>query len=245
MNLLSEFRAMNFEKYAWLCCPTLAQWIVDLLGAYGSSILDVGCGNGFMIDFYLKKFRQISAIDPSSSVVPFMSNLVQQKGITFQKASAEKIPFADNSFDISFAKSSLHHFEQPTKGLSEMCRVSRRVVAVMEVIVPSEECLPFLCELLVKKEVGRVRTSIFTENKLKAMISNSIPVKEVNSLVYDQYIDIETWVKYSDLSTAERAELLDFILSMDSNIAQQMQLHKRDGHHVMLRRMCLCIAFLS
>lgn len=244
MNLLSELRATNFGKYTWLCNPTLAQWIVELLSAYGNSILDVGCGNGFMIDFYLKKFKQISAIDPSDSVVSSMSNLAIEKGIVFQKASAEKIPFIDDSFDIAFAKSSLHHFDQPIKGISEMYRVARRVVAVMEVVAPSETCLPFLSNLLVKKEVGRVQASVFTEKTLKEMLLNSIPVKMMNSLIYDQYIDIETWIQYSDLSATQKTELLKSILSMDSNTAKQMQLHKRDGNHVMLRKMCLCIAFL-
>lgn len=244
MNLLSELRATNFEKYTWLCNPILAQWIVELLSAYGNSILDVGCGNGFMIDFYLKRFQQVSAIDPSESVVPFMSNLAIERGIVFQKASAEKIPFVDNSFDIAFAKSSLHHFIQPAKGISEMCRVARRIVAVMEVVAPSETCLPFLSELLVTKEAGRTQSSIFTEKTLKEMLLSSIPIKMMNSLIYDQYIDIEKWLQYSDLSATQKAELLKFILSIDSNTAKQMQLHERDGNHVMLRKMCLCIAFL-
>lgn len=244
MNTLSENRANNFLKYNWLCNPILANWIVDMLNVYGNSILDIGCGNGYMLDFYSKTFDEIAAIEPSDSFVNKIKENIAEKNIIFKQASAEQIPFQTNSFDIVFAKSSLHHFINMQQGLLEMQRVSKNVIAIMEVISPSKECLPFLQNLLVKKEEGRSKTSIFTRASLNDTISNAIQVKQINQIFYDQYIDIETWLQYSDLSNAEKEFLLSQILSMDTSIAKHMQLHKRNNRYVMLRRMCLCIVFI-
>ena len=42
--------------------------------------------------------------------------------------SAENLPFADQSFDVAMAFSTIHHWRDPIAGLREMRRVARRVV---------------------------------------------------------------------------------------------------------------------
>lgn len=244
MNTLSKNRADNFLKYDWLCNPTLANWIVDMLNVYGNSILDIGCGNGYMLDFYYKKFNKIAVIEPSDSFVNIIKENIAERNIIYKQANAEQIPFQANSFDIVFAKSSLHHFINIQQGLLEMQRVSKKIIAIMEVVAPSKECLPFLQNLLVKKEVGRTETSIFTKSSLIETINDVIQEKQINQIFYDQYLDIETWLQYSDLINTEKEYLLNQILSMDTSTAKYMQLHKRNNHYVMLRRMCLCIVFV-
>jgi len=43
-------------------------------------------------------------------------------------ATAERLPFADSSFDAAMAVATVHHWKDPVAGLGEMRRVSRRVV---------------------------------------------------------------------------------------------------------------------
>lgn len=43
-------------------------------------------------------------------------------------ASAERLPFEDQSFDAAMAFSTIHHWDDPIAGLREMQRVARRVV---------------------------------------------------------------------------------------------------------------------
>ena len=65
MNAFSSYRADHFSKYHWLCDTNLAEWIVENLNPYGNSIIDVGCGNGFMLEYYKERFKKIAAIDPN------------------------------------------------------------------------------------------------------------------------------------------------------------------------------------
>src|SRR5215467_9451536 len=43
-------------------------------------------------------------------------------------ASAESLPFEDQSFDAAMAFATVHHWQDPVAGLREMQRVARRVV---------------------------------------------------------------------------------------------------------------------
>lgn len=240
MKLFSDFRAGSFSHYTWLCDPTLADWLVRLLQPYGSSLLDVGCGNGYMLPFYAKNFKKVSAIDPSESLAPYVRQQLPAQ-VDFRVAPAEDIPFGNQTFDIAIAKSCLHHFTDERKGLDEMGRVSRSLVAVVEVVAPSDDCLPFLRNLLVRKEETRTPNTVYTIESIRKLLIETEGVQQVHQLLYDQYIDINTWLYYSDLSEQRQQELLEYILSMDPATARHMQLHQRDGRDVMLRRMCLSL----
>lgn len=47
-------------------------------------------------------------------------------------ADAERLPFADDSFDLAYVHDGLHHLERPYAALAEMARVARRAVSVNE-----------------------------------------------------------------------------------------------------------------
>ncbi|HLC75117.1 MAG TPA: class I SAM-dependent methyltransferase [Candidatus Nanoarchaeia archaeon] len=71
-------------------------------------ILDVGCGPCWSTDF----FPNVVGVDP----VKYNSQVIQ--------ASAEKLPFADKSFDIILCVTAIHHFEL-SAALREMRRVAK------------------------------------------------------------------------------------------------------------------------
>ncbi len=50
----------------------------------------------------------------------------------FAYANAEKLPFADESFDYAYCKQSYHHFPRPALAVYEMLRVSKRAIVFTE-----------------------------------------------------------------------------------------------------------------
>lgn len=241
MNTLSYFRSKNIKSYHWLCDESLANWIVEKMKPYGTSILDIGCGNGFMIPFYLNNFTNVAAIEPTPYLFEEVYKKYSNENITIKRASVEKIPFADNMFEVILAKSSLHHFKDVCKGIQEMCRVSKNAVAVMEVVAPDEKCIPFLREILLIKEKNRSDKTIFSLQSLYNLMTEQLPGYKVYPLLYDQYIDINDWLLYSDLSKETQQEVYEKILNSGDDIKLKLQVHFRYQKLVMLRRMCLCI----
>jgi SAM-dependent methyltransferase len=47
-------------------------------------------------------------------------------------ADVERLPFADDAFDLVFVHDGLHHLERPQAGLMEMSRVARRWISLTE-----------------------------------------------------------------------------------------------------------------
>lgn len=91
-----------------------------------STVLDIGCAKGFMLhDFKLLiPGLEVKGVDISEYAI---ANSMPEIKAFLQVASAEKLPFADNSFDLVVAINTIHNLDRNEcyKALQEIERVSR------------------------------------------------------------------------------------------------------------------------
>jgi methyltransferase family protein len=99
--------------------PRIAARVWAALGD-ARTILNVGAGTGN----YEPPDRDVTAVEPSA----LMRAQRPQGAAPCVAASAESLPFDDQSFDAAMAFSTVHHWQDPIAGLREMQRVARRVV---------------------------------------------------------------------------------------------------------------------
>ncbi|MEU4033283.1 MerR family transcriptional regulator [Streptomyces collinus] len=99
--------------------PRIAARIWEALGD-ARTVLNVGAGTGS----YEPPDREVLAVEPSA----VMRAQRPAGAAPCVAASAERLPFADQSFDAAMAVSTVHHWPDPVAGLREMRRVARRVV---------------------------------------------------------------------------------------------------------------------
>ncbi len=91
----------------------------------GQRVLDVGCGPGALTAQLVQRLGSgaVAAIDPSASFVAAIRARFPQ--IDVQRGVAERLPFADGSFDATLAQLVVHFMTDPVAGLAEMARVTR------------------------------------------------------------------------------------------------------------------------
>jgi SAM-dependent methyltransferase len=99
--------------------PRIAARIWAALGD-ARTVLNVGAGSGS----YEPSDRDVTAVEPSA----VMRAQRPVGAAPCVAATAERLPFEDQSFDAAMAFSTVHHWENPIAGLREMRRVARRVV---------------------------------------------------------------------------------------------------------------------
>jgi len=91
-----------------------------------SSLLDVGCGKGFMLHdlFELIPGITIKGVDISEYAI---NNAIDDMKPHVQVANAKKLPFADNSFDVVISINTVHNLakDECAQALSEIERVSK------------------------------------------------------------------------------------------------------------------------
>jgi ubiquinone/menaquinone biosynthesis C-methylase UbiE len=96
---------------------------------YGETLLDSGCGHGEDDVLLSKYFKEVHGCDITED--PLWKERSSDT-VTFSVCGAESLKFPDRSFDTVIEQNMLHHVPNPEKALSEMVRVSRKRVIVLE-----------------------------------------------------------------------------------------------------------------
>lgn len=102
--------------------PKIAKIIHAALGP-AKTVLNIGAGTGS----YEPEDRIVTAVEPSET----MRAQRPAHLTTAVDASAESLPFDDNSFDASMAILTIHHWPNQEKGLLEMRRVTTGPVVIV------------------------------------------------------------------------------------------------------------------
>ncbi|MBS3091379.1 class I SAM-dependent methyltransferase [Candidatus Pacearchaeota archaeon] len=101
------------------------KWFADKYfnNTKGKKILEIGCGDGGVVQF-LKKDNDIYAADISKKGVEFL----KRKGIKayLVDISEEKLPFEDGKFDCVIILETLEHLKSPQFAIEEIQRVLKR-----------------------------------------------------------------------------------------------------------------------
>jgi ubiquinone/menaquinone biosynthesis C-methylase UbiE len=87
------------------------------------SLLDIGCGTGFVISLLADTFDEVHGIDPTRAMMEKVDT--SSGNVTLHEGVAEELPFVDGSFDLVTAYSVLHHLADHRPALAEAARVLR------------------------------------------------------------------------------------------------------------------------
>jgi len=104
--------------------------ILDLLRpAYGQSLLDVGCGTGNHLLLFRQMGLEVTGVDPSEAMLGVAREKLGHLA-DLRLATAEDLPFDDNSFDVVTLITSLEFSPRPFLALAEAFRVARATVFI-------------------------------------------------------------------------------------------------------------------
>jgi ubiquinone/menaquinone biosynthesis C-methylase UbiE len=104
------------------------------------SVLDAGSGEGIT----LRKFKD-KKIGKKHEGIEYMDEAIQigkkvNPDIVIKKGDINKLPYADNSFDLVLCNEVLEHLENPQNALNELMRVSKKYLILS---VPNEPWFTF------------------------------------------------------------------------------------------------------
>ena len=138
----ADFHAERYSE------DNLSFWVPLLVEVGGivaeHRVLDVGCGTGgFTAAIAERSGAEVVGCDRSPALI---EHARQSAAAEWVEGSAERLPFADESFDRVLMSLLLHQVEEPAQAVAEAFRVLRRPGAlVVRTILPEDaaERVPF------------------------------------------------------------------------------------------------------
>ncbi len=163
--------------------------------------LDVACGPGIVAEALAQDAGEVIACDITPEMLSRASRRFARAGLANVRCvpgKAEALPFDDDSFDVVFTRSSLHHFPAPALALREMVRVLRASgrAIIMDVTSsedPEESALHNALEML--RDPSHVR--MLPKSELLAHIQAAgLEVKTITGWTNHQ--ELAAWLKIAN-----------------------------------------------
>jgi SAM-dependent methyltransferase len=156
-------------------------------------VLDVACGAAHAAEQVAPRVRQVVGIDLTPALLDVGANRLRAAGVgnvLLQEGNAQRLPFVDDSFDVVFCRSSLHHFEDPTIAVAEMCRVCRRDgrVVLLDLVPPSGDVRDRYDDLHRLLDPSHVRS--FLESELAELLGGLEHLDYADTFTYRLPVDV-------------------------------------------------------
>lgn len=119
-KIYDETNTAYYSKYPKISCKDVAQ---RLKYSEYQSLLDIGCGTGYLIDMLQK---QKSADYYGLDLSPEMLKVAKYKlsgSVELIEGYSDSLPYKDSSFDVVTCIQSFHHYPKPEKAMAEAYRV--------------------------------------------------------------------------------------------------------------------------
>lgn len=146
------YQSANHQKYThgnrlyqWHLRAFLQRVYALLEHAQPQSVLDAGCGEGFVTRFLAQQNPdlRLTGMDLSPDAVAYAQEHFGDLA-TFRTGSLYKLPFSDNSFDVVLCSEVLEHLDDTDRAIAELKRVARRHVLIT---VPREPYFKWLNDI--------------------------------------------------------------------------------------------------
>jgi SAM-dependent methyltransferase len=121
-----DVAAQDYQRFMGRYSERLAERLLAAVAPRpGQRVLDVGAGPGALTAPLARLLGSaaVAAIEPSPRFVQALQERLP--GVDVRRASAEAIPFPDDSFDLAAAQLVVNFMTAPVAGLAEMRRVTK------------------------------------------------------------------------------------------------------------------------
>lgn len=109
---------------------TKIPWVVEKIRSHSpagdqSTVLDVGCGGGFLSNALARENFAVTGVDLSTESLAVAGRYDRTGKVRYLPGDAYQLPFPDASFDVVTAMDFLEHVDDPARAIKEFSRVLR------------------------------------------------------------------------------------------------------------------------
>jgi SAM-dependent methyltransferase len=107
--------------------PAFSAELHEYAAFAGKRVLDVGSGNGYVLSRYARHGARVCGVDLTATAIDLCRRRFRLMNLPghFVVGNAERLPFADGSFDCVCSMGVLHHTPDTPKAVREVYRVLR------------------------------------------------------------------------------------------------------------------------
>jgi len=170
----------------------VAEWRRELLAGVEGEVLDLGAGTGANLPYFPESVRHVVAAEPDRAMAKRIRSRERRVPVDVIAATAEQLPFADESFDAVVSTLVLCTVDDLERSLAEVKRVLRpggRLVFLEHVasddpallrwqqrLEPGWRLLAGGCHVTRRTEQAIERVGLSIESVTRDMVRKAMPI---------------------------------------------------------------------
>ena len=132
--------AANYDRLNRLMTLGLdRRWRKRAVKGLQGNVLDVACGTGDMVVELMKQGCTVTGVDISEEMLAIAKEKAPKA--TYKIADAERLPFADETFDAVTCAFGVRNFEHLEQGINEMLRVLKPFGTMVILELATPDCI--------------------------------------------------------------------------------------------------------
>lgn len=188
-------------------------------------MLDIATGGGHVARTLAPHVAEVVASDLTPEILRHAATAFAEWGlanIDTAEADAENLPFDDASFDIVTCRIAPHHFPNPAAFVNEAARVlvPGGQFLLVDSTVPAGEDGEFFNRFEAIRDHSHVR-SLSIEEWTALISSAGLELRLTET--FSKRHDFEDWVARSNTSNADRALLIEMMMTADTRTQEVFQ----------------------
>ena len=188
-------RAWGGVKTAYTQMPELPYlpWIPENLKENNvQSVLDLGCGSGWLSVFLARHGFSVTGIDVSLKAIELAEDWAKKESldIKFSALDIAQVPFEENSFDAIVANSIFEHF--PFDASKEIFKILKSILADQGLLIACFDEVGMGAGEYFKLED---ETHVYTDKARKGMLLRNYSDAELEELLSDWNMEAITPIK--------------------------------------------------
>jgi SAM-dependent methyltransferase len=167
--------------------PEFSRRLHEYASFASKKVLDVGCGNGYVLSRYAQEGADVYGIDVTPTAIGLSERRFELLGLegTFVVASAEDMPFVDGTFDCVCSMGVVHHTPDTEKAVAEIFRVLKPGGRLILMVYHRNSVLyqvNFRAQSLIRRKsmrelvnevdgVGNPKGDVYSRRELQALLA--------------------------------------------------------------------------
>ncbi len=204
------------------------QTLVSLADAKGTEIaLDIATGGGHTANALAPLVGKVTAFDLTPEMLAVAEKFIKGNGhlnVDFVEGDAEKLPFADETFDIVTCRIAPHHFPNINSFVGEVSRVLKKEGKFLlddNVAPEKDEFDEFYNTVEKKRDYSHFRAWKKTE-WLQMLENVGFEIQELYR--FEKTFTFESWCDRMHLLDQEKSELTEYMLNASDQIKQKFRI---------------------
>ena len=161
----------------------------ELAERYGNhSLLDIGCGTGFILNIAKKYFDRVVGIDITQAMLDKVD--LSSGNVELRLADSSAVPFGDDSFDVCTAYGFLHHLPELQSTFAEVFRCLKPGGAFYADQDPNHYCWKEVDEPgrgdhseILKREIDSMRNAPLELKRKYGLDEDTVRLAEFQKLI--------------------------------------------------------------